>query len=238
MRIFGKLSRTQVFLIAGGCAFSVFLPTVSVFSDLTIVKFFAAFANAFAVYVTVSGILPLRGELEKIESRIENLMIAPLVEAAKEDEQLVEEIKNCFGKVETGTEQFVKNLQELLRICEKENKEQLAKEIESCLEKIRNIGTMANENVDYSYYETKLKDYKVIVVLYYNNPDPAWIPVRMRLYKKLGILNRVIICTNKGKQMKDMLVKADVKVEVVESKQLNCERLKSAIDKKMGQQVA
>jgi len=200
-------------------------------------KVYGTCANAIAIFVTISGVVPLRRELKEIEERIQNLMTPLFIDFASEDKQLVEEIKDYFGKVETGFKQFEETLQEILKNCELENKEQFSKEIKSCLENFgmvyTNADTIGDKSGDTDQYHIllkNLKDHKVVITLYYSAPA-GWVMQRIKLYKKHGMLKKIIVCTNKNEEVKEMLTKEKVGMEIVFSKQLDCEKLKSAIDK-------
>lgn len=238
--MFNNLSGKQIHLLAGVCAFLVMIGTLANSDFLpssivtTIVKILFAIATAIAVYVTMLGILPLRSEFEKMERRFQNFIIPPLIDSAQEDATLIEEIKDYFGKIETGFAQWKENLETILKVCEMGNNSQFHEDMRNCLEKINMIDVASNcpdndTEQCYRILQKKLNNFKIIVVLYYDSPE-SWLSSHMRLYKKFELLNKIILCTNKKDNLEALLKKENIKVDTVYSKKLDCRKLAAHID--------
>jgi len=198
-------------------------------------KFMGGFVNALAISVSVFGILPLGSELEKIERQIKNFTIPPLVVYADEDNELIGKIRGYFGKIEssTGYFHFTENLRTILESCESENKEQLTRDIKACLEQLTNVATTEDARQDFSaqILQERLKHSRVVVILYYKAPI-SWFEQHLKLCKKLEILDKVIVCTDKaGKELKDIQGELGASDDHILSPKLNLQKLASSIEK-------
>jgi len=198
-------------------------------------KFMGGFVNALAISVSVFGILPLGSELEKIERQIKNFTIPPLVVYADEDNELIGKIRGYFGKIEssTGYFHFTENLRTILESCESENKEQLTRDIKACLEQLTNVATTEDARQDFSaqILQERLKHSRVVVILYYKAPI-SWFEQHLKLCKKLEILDKVIVCTDKvGNELKEIQEELKANDRIFSSKELNLQKLASGIEK-------
>jgi len=198
-------------------------------------KFMGGFVNALAISISVFGILPLSSELEKIERQIKSFTIPPLVVYADEDDELIDKIRGYFGKIEasTGYFHFTENLKMILESCESKNKEQLTRDIKTCLEQLTNVATTEDASQDFSMQilQERLKHSRVVVILYYKAPT-FWFKQRLNLCRKLEILDKTIICTDKGgNELKAIQDELGANDRILSSKRLNLQKLASCIEK-------
>ncbi len=238
------LNRERIVQIALVCAIFVFLPkivtllfvivkllpfeiTKCVVPNLVVVStsdtinsvadFVSALANAFAVFVTVLGLLSF---LDRV--------------AEEENKKLLEKSEK---PTETIKVRQASSLKDIFIDAAKEDVEIVNKTIECLKNHDIDSNGLNRENLPFERFYDALQDRLVncgaVIVLCYTPPN-SWIKERLRLYTRLGIIGKVIVYTGKttsevnellvGMRKRPMIVCSEV------SKEPNCGELATKID--------
>lgn len=179
-------------------------------------------ANAFAIFVTIAGAISV------IKQWKEKL-------AEKEDkEELIKDIVS--QATENTTNEENKEDAAIIFIDTDKINKKYAEEIANYLKEKYQVIPLSifenTSNID-NYYETLkviLKESKLIVVPHFGNStaSKSWIDNRIRFYTRLMITDKVIIYTDQ--QISSPLRK----IQLIQSPDVNCEKLSSAIEEKLG----
>ncbi len=239
-RFIKNLTPTHINWIAGMCALFYFIPALPEFqfSLNGMTEFLSTAAASIALYITVWGILPLRNEIDKILSHI---ILPPLVIASKEDYKYIKAIREYFSEIDTSFEDRIKELPDILKFCGIENDELVSK-IENCLNNVNNQDCPSKDAaICYGILRDRIKNYQIIIILFYDNSSEAWLTSRINLYTRIQaeteehILNKVILCTDKDEMTITKLFNEETinKLGHVMYGKFNVDKLASCINTKL-----
>jgi len=249
VRSIDKLDTETVAIWAILCLFLVLLSSLADFASqlypescfgtiIALIKLPGSVANSVAVAVSIFGLLTIPKKVAKIERQLRNITTPLFVDAATEDSELVEQMREHLNIEESQIQYLKKNLQEVFNNCPIDKDKPDIQGVCDWLDQLSGSIVTIPKNkpiVDLDLISNHAIRHKTIIVLYYNEGLEKWFEGRMMFYTKLNvvyqkqginILSKIIVCTNRRSDE----LKLPKGVKLLSSEYFDCQKLISKIE--------